>query len=57
VRPTEGQGSFAIGRAFEFNGPATPTFYVNGHQQYPMGDGAFQCNASITVFFSRKVGS
>ena len=49
-----GQGSFSVGRVFNFDGAATPTFYVNGYQQFPVGSSSFDCNGSITVFFSPR---
>jgi hypothetical protein len=54
VATSNGQGSFSVGRVFNFDGPAAPTFYVNGFQQYPYGDSSFSCNGSITLFFSPR---
>jgi hypothetical protein len=54
VATSNGQGSFSVGRVFNFDGPASPTFYVNGFMQYPYGESSFQCNGSITVFFSPR---
>jgi hypothetical protein len=50
----DGRGSFSVGRVFNFDGPASPTFYVNGFLQYPYGPNSFNCNASVTVFFSPR---
>jgi Collagen triple helix repeat (20 copies) len=56
----DGQGSFSVGRVFNFDGPASPTFYVNGFMIYPTGYDAdgnprkFFCNGSITAFFSPR---
>jgi hypothetical protein len=54
VPTNNGQGSFSVARVFNFDGPASPTFYVNGFMQYPFGESTFQCNGSITVFFSPR---
>jgi hypothetical protein len=60
VATSGGQGSFSLGRVFEFSGAATPTFYVNGYMQYPTGYDAqdnprtFTCNGSVTVFFTPR---
>lgn len=51
---TKGQASFSIGRVFNFDAAGPATFYVNGYQQYPLGDSSFDCNGSITVFFSPR---
>ena len=54
VPTNNGQGSFSVARVFNFDGPASPTFYVNGFMQYPFGESSFSCNGSITVFFSPR---
>lgn len=54
VATNNGQGSFSVSRVFNFDGPASPTFYVNGFMQYPYGESSFQCNGSLTVFFSPR---
>ena len=54
VETSNGQGSFSVARVFNFDGPTSQTFYVNGFMQYPSGENSFQCNGSVSVFFSPR---
>ena len=54
VETSNGHGSFSVARVFNFDGPTTQTFYVNGFMQYPSGENSFSCNGSVSVFFSPR---